>query len=813
MTAAAMTPRTPARTAWRDLAWVGAAVFPLALVSRLLESPGLGGAAVAWATPVLAAVLATAPRRHWAALVAAGLLALGLALLLGGDGAATATRRAAVFGVEAVIAATLAADWLARSAGATTPLTFCALLGAVALLPTTISATLAATLHLPAGLPAGPGEFATRWLGLYASDSYAMLGMFPLALALRRQPLRHVERRQAAITLLLAAVVTLVTALSVLHLPRPFAFFSLVLGSAALVAGPRTRVLLVWACLACVAFVTSHLGEKDGAFALEWVELNLFLPGMATALPILVLSVALQRSRQATDVLQRSRERFKRLYDRAPVMLQSLDETGHTIEVNAQWLATLGYDSSDDVRGWPLARFLMPDDTPPQPAPADAAAPLQRRLLAADSRKLHVRLRTARGRAIDTLASAASVPDDDEAMHGVVLAFEDISVELAMRGEIERERDQLAALTSATGDPSMFLDRELRYRSVNRAFERFWSVSREGVVGRRPHEAPGQAAFAAEIAAPLARALAGEAVHLQVTLAGADGPRVVEAALAPAFDARGDQAGVVATLHDVTDRVAATRELRQLVDELQHANEGLEQFARIASHDLREPLNTILQFAGLIEEDFGAQLPPEATRYFALMAKASVRMKAMLDAVLQFARLERLPHVRLEAVPLERVFAELATLLHERVAQAGARLQVATPLPVVRGQQSLLELLFQHLLTNALRYTAPGMAPSIDVSAERADELIVVTIADNGVGIAPHELERVFVPFHKLRTWQQADGSGLGLAICRRIATALGGRVWAESQEGHGSRFRVALQAAGAAAPGPAPDQAGGRRT
>jgi len=270
----------------------------------------------------------------------------------------------------------------------------------------------------------------------------------------------------------------------------------------------------------------------------------------------------------------------------------------------------------------------------------------------------------------------------------------------------------------------------------------------------------------------------------------------MEVALAPAFDAADALAGVVATLHDVTELVDASRELQHLVEDLQHANEGLEQFARIASHDLREPLNTVSQFAGLIEQDFGPALPPEARRWFGLMGQAALRMKAMLDDVMQFARLERLPPVALEVVALDRVLADLRVLLHARLEETRAEIVVRGVLPMVLGQAGLLELLFQNLLLNAMRYARPGVAPRIELGAERIGELVVVSVADDGVGIAPGELERIFMPFHRRAERGQEEGDGLGLAICRRIATTLGGRIWAESEGGRGTRMYVALRAA-----------------
>ncbi len=786
--------QAPVRTVGADAAWVLIGGTTLAALARLLETSQAGDANVWWASALLAAVLATAPRERWAALALAAIVAFGAALAAGGEGVSSTVARAFAYTLEGLAGGWLARRHLARSHGARRPLAFAQLMMLTALAPPLVGAT--AAVGLLALLPAGAGtstglaDLGARWLATCSGDSFGAVATFPLALALRRDPVARVDRREAATTVLTVVLVLGFVGFSFANVPRPFAFSSLALGGASLVVGTRTVFLLVWGCMtiATIALGGAPLPPHD--IAVPWQQLNVFLPAIAIAAPIQVLSVALQRLSGANRVLQRSRERFQRLYDRAPVMLQSLDGGGRTTEVNAQWLATLGYASAEDVRGLAFEHFLMPDER------STSETAWQRRLLEADVHKLHVRLRTHAGKTIHALASAASAPDDPAGAHGVVLALEDVSVELAMRAEMERERDQLAALTSATSDLAVFLDEDLRYRIVNRAFERYWGVARHDVIGRRPRDVAGQGFFSADIAGRLADALAGAASDFRSTIEFPSGPRVMEIALAPAYDAGGRRAGVVATLHDVTELVDATAELKMLVAELQHVNEGLEQFARIASHDLREPLNTITQFSGLIEEDFGAQLPGEATRYFALMGKASKRMKEMLDDVLQFARLERMPQAALDRVALDTVFADLRTLLHARLAQTGARLEVEPSLPAVLGQSGLLELLFQNLLINAMRYTAPGIQPNIAVTARHIGDLVVVTVADDGIGIPANQLERIFVPFHRRQDYHPAGDSALGLATCRRIATALGGRIWAESEGGRGTQLNVALQAA-----------------
>lgn len=256
-----------------------------------------------------------------------------------------------------------------------------------------------------------------------------------------------------------------------------------------------------------------------------------------------------------------------------------------------------------------------------------------------------------------------------------------------------------------------------------------------------------------------------------------------------------------------TDRLnlaAALRDLRQSHAQLQTnaealrvANEGLLQFVRIASHDLREPLNTIVQFVGLVEEDHGQHLPEDAHLYLNLALRAGQRMRTLLDDVVRYARLQNGETDPPEPVALDRVLAELRDALAARLSDTGAVLRVDS-LPVVMGHASLLSLLFQNLLSNALKFMPPGRTPEVSVSAYVANGQAIITVSDNGIGIAEKHLALLFQPFQRLHLRSEYEGAGLGLALSRQIAEAHGGSIQVCTQPGQGSRFSVRLPLAGA---------------
>lgn len=250
-----------------------------------------------------------------------------------------------------------------------------------------------------------------------------------------------------------------------------------------------------------------------------------------------------------------------------------------------------------------------------------------------------------------------------------------------------------------------------------------------------------------------------------------------------------DRLNLAEALDDLRESHA---QLQKTAEELKVANEGLLQFVRISSHDLREPLNTVVQFVGLVEADHGNALPDDARHYLRLVHSAGERMRTLLDDVVRYARLQRGESDPPIPVALDPLIAELCEALASQLALSHAQLHLE-PLPVVQGHASLLSLLFQNLVSNALKFMPEGRAPHIEISAKSAHGMTTVTVKDNGIGIAPAGMDQLFQPFARLNLRREFEGSGLGLAICRQIAEAHGGTISVRSEPGEGSSFEVRL--------------------
>jgi signal transduction histidine kinase len=225
---------------------------------------------------------------------------------------------------------------------------------------------------------------------------------------------------------------------------------------------------------------------------------------------------------------------------------------------------------------------------------------------------------------------------------------------------------------------------------------------------------------------------------------------------------------------------------------LRRANEGLEQFMHFSAHDLREPLNTIASFGGLLQEDAAAGLDEGSRRHLALMLQGTQRMRTLLDDMLQYVSVQQGEPPPLQPVDLDALLQDVREALAQRLVQTGARVD-AEPLGQVLGHPAMLHLVLQNLLSNAVKFVEPGRVPEISLRAFDEGPMRVLQVQDNGIGIDPDAAARLFQPFHRLHPRRRYEGTGLGLAITRRILELHGGRIEVQPALGGGSCFTLRL--------------------
>lgn len=235
---------------------------------------------------------------------------------------------------------------------------------------------------------------------------------------------------------------------------------------------------------------------------------------------------------------------------------------------------------------------------------------------------------------------------------------------------------------------------------------------------------------------------------------------------------------------------AMVKEVADRTAELELSNRDLERFAYVAAHDLREPLRMISNYLDLVELEEGEKFSDEVQGYIDLCRSRCGHLMNMLDDLLQMASLRG--GAELSPVDLGEVCADVCDRLEARIAETNASIEIGD-LPEVVGNEAMLGLLFQNLISNAVKFTASGKAPLVSVSSLEVGEELIVQVTDQGIGFDSVYSEKIFEIFSRLQGRGKYSGSGIGLALCKRVVEIHGGRIWTESVVGEGSVFMFAL--------------------
>ncbi|MGZ8536828.1 MAG: sensor histidine kinase, partial [Flavisolibacter sp.] len=247
--------------------------------------------------------------------------------------------------------------------------------------------------------------------------------------------------------------------------------------------------------------------------------------------------------------------------------------------------------------------------------------------------------------------------------------------------------------------------------------------------------------------------------------------------------------------------------VRERTEELERSNDDLQQFAHVASHDLKEPLRKIRIFGSKLKEEFDEEIPAKAITYIDKIQLAAQRMSAMIEGVLNYSMATH-SEEEYELVDLEQVMREIIVDLELVIQQRNASVEFGQ-LPKLMGIRLLIYQLFYNLLNNALKFSKEEEKNLITIMGKKFSgaELNgmanlshdkyyhVIEIKDNGIGFNPENAERMFQIFGRLNNKDKYEGTGLGLALCRKIVVRHQGAIWALGEEEKGAEISVALPA------------------
>lgn len=501
--------------------------------------------------------------------------------------------------------------------------------------------------------------------------------------------------------------------------------------------------------------------------------------------------VDVTRAAEAERAARRAQERLEMVLQSAGEGIYGVDRVGRVVFVNAAALAMTGFTRAEflasnahdlihhtreDGCGYPVA------DCPIYRTARDGVA-----RAAGDDvfwRK--------DGDSFPVEYVAAPLRDgEDEANPpvGAVVVFRDVTEARRIRRELESSLRKWEAVLAGSPVGIVVVDAARRMIRVNGYLTDMLGYREEDMLGRSTRLVlPDDESFARlmDDAYPLLRR--GETYRAEMELRRADGRLVWASITGSLVDVTDPATGGVWVIEDISPRKAQEAILEEKTGELERSNAELEAFAYVASHDLRHPLRLVNSYLELLERGLKGALTDETREYLAFARGGAKRMDRLIVDLLEYSRVGRAtrPWRRLESAQL---VGQALQVLAFAILDADGEVVVGEDLPMVFGDESELERLFVNLIGNAVKYRAPDRPPRIAVSAAQHAEGWLFTVADNGLGIPPEQLERVFGIFQRLHVEGAYEGSGIGLAICRKIVERHGGRIWAESVEGEGSAF------------------------
>jgi len=349
----------------------------------------------------------------------------------------------------------------------------------------------------------------------------------------------------------------------------------------------------------------------------------------------------------------------------------------------------------------------------------------------------------------------------------------------------DRAAQLLQAIVDSSDDAIISKDLDGVITSWNKGAEKMFGYSADEAVGQpitilipfdRLNEEP-------QI---LARIRSGERVeHFETVRRRKDGTNLeISVTISPVKDHTETIVGASKIARDITERKKADADIRR-------ANRDLEQFAYSASHDLQEPLRTVSLYSELLRRRYGDKLDEKALEFLGFIGKSALRMETLVRDLLAFTQISKLDVIP-EITDANEALAKALAGLQGAIEEGNVRVTY-DPLPAVRMHGQHLQLVFQNLVGNAIKYRSAERAPAVHITAEQKEGSLVFSVSDNGIGIDPKYNETIFDLFKRLHTSEEYSGTGLGLAICQRIVDQYNGRIWVHSEAGKGSVFKFSL--------------------
>ncbi len=242
----------------------------------------------------------------------------------------------------------------------------------------------------------------------------------------------------------------------------------------------------------------------------------------------------------------------------------------------------------------------------------------------------------------------------------------------------------------------------------------------------------------------------------------------------------------------INDQINKLKDKKKELEKYIESNLQLENFAYIASHDLKAPLRTVLSFSQLIKRSSYDVLPERDKKFLDIVIQSSGNMMLLIEDLLTFSRVNSIK-VQYEPIELKSFFETVLIDLTSAIEKKEADIRWNIDNRVIHADKTKLLQLFENLIRNAIKFTDKDVKPVVEISLGETEQLYKFSVKDNGIGISEKHLKKIFGIFEKLHSKDDFEGTGLGLSICSKIVDQHGGAIWVESEEGVGSTFYFTL--------------------
>ena len=520
--------------------------------------------------------------------------------------------------------------------------------------------------------------------------------------------------------------------------------------------------------------IEMELTRKDGTTVWTETRANLLVDARNQLTGMLGVSRDITERRMAEDALRQSEEKLRLVFESMGEGLIIGDLQGTILQPNEAALRIAGYDDKNEVAGKSIFEFL------PQRIHQEALEDMRRVLESGKSGNLEYQLVRKDGSEVDIEGTANVVKDSEGNPSTTITLIRDITERKRARQELQDAERRWRTLLNNSPDNIISVDSKGIIQFINRPV---LGLPLEEIIGssifqfirtnqREMYRMNLEKAFKT-----------GEAISFEVE--GRDDTWFMNR-FVPISNEKNEIITVMIIATDITDRERMAKVLLKKTAELELSNRELEQFAYVASHDLQEPVRMVASYLQLIVRKYQDRIDTDGEDYIGFAVQGATRLQAMIKDLLVYSRVgTRGIHFVITDCEkiIDRVLAELETEI-----KGCKGVVTRDPLPSITVDSSQLELLFYHLISNAIKFRV-DRPPKIHVSAQSGKSEWVFSVSDNGIGIEPQYVDRIFQVFQRLHAGGKYPGTGIGLAVCKRIIERHEGSIWVESEFGRGSTF------------------------